>query len=63
MNPETDNTDIQVSVVVPVYGGASALAELQARLAKCMAEAGLHYELILVDDRGQAESWPIIREL
>ncbi|MCB1570612.1 MAG: glycosyltransferase, partial [Xanthomonadales bacterium] len=21
------------------------------------------YELILVDDRGQAESWPIIREL
>jgi undecaprenyl-phosphate 4-deoxy-4-formamido-L-arabinose transferase len=28
-----------------------------------MAEAELRYELILVDDRGQAESWPIIREL
>jgi undecaprenyl-phosphate 4-deoxy-4-formamido-L-arabinose transferase len=63
MNPEPDNTDIQVSVVVPVYGGASALAELRERLAKCMAEAELRYELILVDDRGQAESWPIIREL
>ncbi|SFN08895.1 glycosyltransferase family 2 protein [Dokdonella immobilis] len=63
MKPEPDNADIQVSVVVPVYGGASALAELHARLAKCMQEAGLRHELILVDDRGQTESWPIIREL
>lgn len=63
MKPEPDNADVQVSVVVPVYGGASALAELHARLAKCMAEAGLRHELILVDDRGQTESWPIIREL
>jgi polyisoprenyl-phosphate glycosyltransferase len=52
-----------VSVVVPVYGGSAALAELRTRLAACMASAGLSWELILVDDRGQAESWPVIRQL
>ncbi|MEZ5460902.1 glycosyltransferase family 2 protein [Dokdonella sp.] len=54
---------IDVSVVVPVYGGCMALGELSRRLAETMSAAGLSYELILVDDRGQVESWPVIREL
>ena len=52
-----------VSVVVPVYGGSAALAELRERLAAAMTTAGYTHELILVDDRGQREAWPIIREL
>lgn len=57
--PET----IDVSVVVPVYGGTAALAELCERLHASLSEAGLSYELILVDDRGQVEAWPTIRAL
>jgi polyisoprenyl-phosphate glycosyltransferase len=49
-----------VSVVVPVYGGSSALTELCRRLDTAMRSAGLKYEAILVDDRGQAEAWGII---
>lgn len=52
-----------VSVVVPVYGGAAALAELRERLAVAMSASGWKHELILVDDRGQKEAWPIIRSL
>ena len=63
MTSQSTHNAIDVSVVVPVYGGASALAELNKRLAKCMNEVGLRHELILVDDRGQAESWHVIREL
>lgn len=54
---------VDVSVVVPVFGGSDALAELHQRLAVSMAEAGLSWELILVDDRGRAQSWPAIRAL
>jgi polyisoprenyl-phosphate glycosyltransferase len=54
---------IDVSVVVPVYGGPAALAELNDRLAQTLSAAGLTHELILVDDRGSSESWPVIREL
>jgi undecaprenyl-phosphate 4-deoxy-4-formamido-L-arabinose transferase len=60
----TETTDLpHVSVVVPVYGGSAALAELRERLAAAMAAAGYRHELILVDDRGQNEAWPIIRSL
>ncbi len=52
-----------VSIVVPVYGGSAALAELRERLAASMAQAGLSYELILVDDRGQKEAWSTILDL
>lgn len=58
-----DITDVQVSVVVPVYGGADALVELRGRLDAAMRTAGLSYELILVDDRGQAHAWPVIEGL
>lgn len=52
-----------VSVVVPVYGGSAALQELCIRLSKVMGQAGLSYEVILVDDRGQKEAWNVIREI
>lgn len=55
--------ELDVTVVVPVFGGSDALTELHQRLAASMAEAGLSWELILVDDRGRAQSWPAIRTL
>ena len=51
---------IDVSIVVPVYGGSAALAELCARLAATMKLAGLSHEVVLVDDRGQTEAWGVI---
>ncbi|HQV73743.1 MAG TPA: glycosyltransferase, partial [Dokdonella sp.] len=55
--------EIDVTVVVPVFGGSDALAELHQRLAASMTKAGLSWELILVDDRGRPQSWPAIRSL
>ncbi|HEY0198045.1 MAG TPA: glycosyltransferase family 2 protein [Rhodanobacter sp.] len=49
-----------VSVVVPVYGGSAALPELCRRLDQTLRSAGLSYEVILVDDRGQNEAWAAI---
>lgn len=54
---------IEVSIVVPVYNGVDALAELRERLARTMQTAGRRHELILVDDRGQSGAWPAIRDL
>ena len=66
MQPETmthsiSHPTLDVSVVVPVYGGSTALQELCSRVASTMQQAGLRHEVILVDDRGQAEAWGIIR--
>lgn len=52
-----------VSIVVPVYGGTTALAELRARIDGAMQQAGYSYELILVDDRGQVQAWGVMSEL
>src|SRR5690348_5077335 len=52
-----------VSIVVPVYNGATALAELRERVANVMQASGHHHELILVDDRGQPQTWPAIQAL
>jgi glycosyltransferase involved in cell wall biosynthesis len=57
------NPTLDVSVVVPVYGGSSALPELCRRVADVMQSAGLRHEVILIDDRGQAEAWSVIRSL
>lgn len=55
--------DKDVSIVVPVYGGSAALPELCQRLGKTMHAAGLDYEVILVDDRGGADAWSVIRSV
>lgn len=51
---------LDVSIVVPVYGGSAALPELCQRLETALGSACLDYEVILVDDRGQDEAWSAI---
>jgi undecaprenyl-phosphate 4-deoxy-4-formamido-L-arabinose transferase len=53
----------EISVVVPVFNGARALPELRQRLFATMRALGRRHELILVDDRGRSEAWPIIERL
>ena len=63
MHEPGSSPTVDVSIVVPVYGGSAALAELRERVAKAMEAAGHRHELILVDDRGSNDAWPIIRAL
>lgn len=60
MNNIVSEAPPDVSIVVPVYGGSDAIAELCDRIAAAMQSARLRHEVILVDDRGQAEAWASI---
>lgn len=51
-----------ISVVVPVYGSSESLPELAERLNISLSNL-FSYELILVDDCGQAHSWQAIEKL
>lgn len=63
INGAAESFALDVSIVVPVYGGSTALADLCRRVADSMDRAGLSHEVLLVDDRGQKEAWGIIRSL
>lgn len=63
MPPIQSPSSLDVSVVVPVHGGAAALEALRERLAATLGARGLRHELILVDDRGHEASWRVIRAL
>ena len=56
-------SELDVSIVVPVYGGSAALPDLCRRLEATLQPIGLTYEVILVDDRGQSEAWTVIRSV
>jgi glycosyltransferase involved in cell wall biosynthesis len=52
-----------ISVVVPVFNGASSLPELVDRLSAVLRERGDRYEVILVNDASTDESWKVIEAL
>lgn len=51
------------SIVIPVYYGAETLTPLVERLAAVMPQVSDDYELILVNDGSQDQSWPVICQL
>jgi undecaprenyl-phosphate 4-deoxy-4-formamido-L-arabinose transferase len=52
-----------VSVVVPVFNSQETLAPLVARLEGVLAEQGVPFEIILVNDGSRDRSWNVIAEL
>lgn len=54
---------IQVSVVSPVYQGATMVSELVRRLLECLRPGGTSYEIILVEDGSRDSSWSAIAEV
>ncbi len=58
---DADPSPAALSVVVPVYNGAATLPALLARLGGALA--GSSFEVVLVDDASQDESWPTIERL
>lgn len=52
-----------VSVVVPLYDEAESLPELAAWIDRVMRAHNLSYEVIMVDDGSDDNSWAVIEEL
>lgn len=52
-----------LSIVVPVYTEAESLPELADRIRAAMGEAGLSFEVWLVDDGSADDSWAVIEHL
>ncbi len=55
--------NVEISIVVPVYGCPGALPELHRRLTAVLTELVDSYEIILVDDRCPKGSWSVVKEL
>lgn len=54
---------MNISVVVPLYNEAESLPELVEWNRRVMDENGYSYEIILVDDGSNDESWEVIERL
>lgn len=52
-----------LSIVVPVFQSAPTIQALFLRLSQIFTQAGLSFELILVDDGSSDQSWDIITQL
>ncbi|WP_164516552.1 glycosyltransferase family 2 protein [Minwuia thermotolerans] len=52
-----------ISVVSPVYGCRNCLEALCDAVRSAFDKAGLDWELLLVDDRGPDDPWPLICDL
>jgi glycosyltransferase involved in cell wall biosynthesis len=55
--------EVELSVVVPVYGCASCLDALHERLTASVAQVTDSYELVLVDDRSVDGGWEVLLRL
>ena len=54
---------IDISVVVPLYNEDESLPELCSWISRVMIENGYSWEVILVDDGSNDNSWEVIRSL
>lgn len=59
----TQAGEIELSVVVPVYGCGGCLDALYDRLTASVSQITDRYELVLVDDRSVDDGWSILRSL
>ena len=57
------NENIEISIVVPVFESAGTLPELVDRLVKTLNSTSKTYEIILVDDGSNDDSWQVISNL
>jgi dolichol-phosphate mannosyltransferase len=55
--------EIELSVVVPVYGCADCLAALHDRLTRSVAQVTERYELVFIDDRSLDGGWEVLQRL
>src|SRR3954447_26772546 len=63
--PERDDEEVRpdVSVVVPVYRSEACLGPLVTAIDAALGDAGLDYEVILVNDGSPDRSWSVVESL
>ena len=54
---------MDLSVVIPVYNEEESIRELAEWIEKVCVQAGLSFEVLLIDDGSSDSSWKIIKEL
>jgi glycosyltransferase involved in cell wall biosynthesis len=54
---------MNISVIVPLYNEAESLPELTSWISRVMDKHSFSYEIILVDDGSNDESWEVIEQL
>ncbi len=57
------DSDIEISVVVPVYNSADIISTLVHRIEHTMRPLGISFEILLSEDCSADNSWNIIKEL
>lgn len=55
--------DPAYSIVVPVYRSAGTIRELCERISRTCDEAGIDFEIVLVNDASPDDVWPVIADL
>lgn len=60
--PPPEN-ELELSVVVPVYGCRDCLVALYERLTRALERLAVPYEVVLVDDRSPDGAWDALQEL
>jgi glycosyltransferase involved in cell wall biosynthesis len=58
-----DDTQVTLSVVVPVFGCSGCLAALHRRLTATLEPLDHSYELVFVEDRSPDDSWAALQRL
>ena len=54
---------MQISVVIPLFNEAASLPELMQWIHRVMQSNNFSYEVIMVDDGSDDESWSVIEKL
>ena len=56
-------SNIDCSIIVPLYNEGPAVNELYSRLTKTMNETGLYYELVFIDDGSADNTLELIKDI
>ncbi|QZY28497.1 glycosyltransferase family 2 protein [Nocardioides coralli] len=62
MTAQLDRGSFTYSIVIPVYNSAGIVGETVDRVVSVFREAGLRFEVILVNDGSPDDSWSVISE-
>ena len=54
---------MDLSIVIPLFNEDESLPELEAWIRRVMLENNFSYEIILVDDGSNDNSWQVIQQL
>jgi glycosyltransferase involved in cell wall biosynthesis len=54
---------MDLSIVIPVYNEQESLPELLDWITRILADSGIRYEILMVDDGSSDNSWQVIKDL